>query len=84
MTALKKNFFAVQRAPRWGHVGPPCGARWTAPSRVGKIYKKNFFFNRTRKNTSKECLCETSIPPFNIPHIISSIKMSEVQLTTKN
>ena len=43
MTALKKKIFAVQRAPRWGYVGTPCGARRTAPSSVGKIYEKKGF-----------------------------------------
>ena len=45
---LKNKFFGVQRALRWGHVGHPCGARWTAHSRLGKNTQKK------RKNFIKQ------------------------------
>ena len=42
---IKKIFFAVQSAPTWGQVGPPCGAGWTALSSVGKNLQKKIFLN---------------------------------------
>ena len=48
-----KKIFGVQRAPRWGHVGHPCGARWTAHSRLEKKFTKEFFF-LTSNNTNTE------------------------------
>ena len=80
---IKKKFFGVQRAPRWGHVGHPCGARWTAQSRLGKNSQKKKKFYWTSNNKNTEWLYETSIPIFNISHIISSLKTSRAQITKK-
>ena len=63
MTALKKKIFAVQRAPGWGYVGPPCGARWTAPSSVGKVYeKKGFLIARFRNRVSYPTMHCSRVP----------------------
>ena len=40
---IKGKIFAVQRAPTWGQVGPPCGAGWTTLSSVGKKFTKIVF-----------------------------------------
>ena len=74
--SLKKEFFAAQRALRWGYVGPPT-LSWE------KICKKKIFFNRKGNNRNTDLLCKTSIPTFNIPHIISSINTGRAQCAKK-
>ena len=59
---FKKIFFAIQHAPRWGHVGPPCWASWTAPSRVGKICEK-------KKKFLKSLIIQNFFAGVRTPHM---------------